>query len=88
MKIEVEELSKVNKLAEKKCQIEFVPKSTLPQRFRPFGTGVLGYKVRGIKNHPECRWMTMQEPIFVDKIRKSQNERALKLLNSIKSNQK
>ena len=88
MKTEIEELSKVNKLAEKKCQIEFVQKSTLPQIFRPFGTGVLGYKVRGIKSHPECRWMTMQEPIFVDKIRKSQNERALKLLNSIKSNSK
>ena len=85
MKTEIEELSRVSKLAEEKCQIEFVPKSAMPQRFRPFGSGVLGYKVHGIKDHPECRWMAIQEPLFVNEIRRLQNARALQLQNTIKS---
>ena len=73
---ELAKLDTVNQLAEKKCQVEFVAKAKLPKSDRPFGAGVLGYKVNGIKKHPECEWMAIQEPKFIDYMRNLQRNRA------------
>ena len=85
MKIEVVKFQKVNQAAKERCQIEYVPKLSLPVKERPYGSGVLGYKVHGIDAHPECGWMVMDEPKFVDILRKLQNEIAFQIIKN-KSN--
>ena len=82
MKIEVKKLQKVNQAAKEKCQIEYVPKLSLPIKQRPYGSGVLGYKIHGIDEHPECLWMVIDEPKFVDILRKLQNERAFQIMKN------
>ena len=77
-------MQKINENAEAECQVEFVPKGKLPRIDRPFGNGVLGYKVNGMKKHPHCKWMAIQEPKFIDLIRNEQNIKALKILNKTK----
>jgi hypothetical protein len=84
MSFEVSKMQKINENAEAECQVEFVPKGKLPRIDRPFGNGVLGYKVNGMKKHPHCKWMAIQEPKFIDLIRNEQNIKALKILNKTK----
>ena len=45
---------------------------------------ILCYKVNGMKKHPHCKWMAIQEPKFIDLIRNEQNIKALKILNKTK----
>ena len=84
MSDEVSKLEAVNQKAESDCQVEFVSKKKLPLIDRPFGNGVLGYKVNGADKHPYCNWMAIQEPKFIDLMRKQQNKRANKFKQKIR----
>ena len=81
MKSEIKKLSRVNKELEDKCQVEFVPKLTLPQNQRPFGEGVLGYKVHGAKDHPECHWMAIEPPNLIEEVRRLQTVRIVQMFH-------
>ena len=65
---------KLNKEAEEKCPMKYVPKAELPKADRPWGAGVLGYQV--LNNDQDCQLMAMQELKFIDILRKEQKERA------------
>ena len=82
MSLELNKLKQINEKAENECQVQFVPKAKLPLMDRPFGNGVLGYKVNGVNEHPHCKWMAILEPQFIDLVRKEQNTKALKILKS------
>ena len=84
MSSEIKKLDEINEKAEADCQVEFVPRAKLPKIDRPFGNGVLGYKVNGAKNHPQCQWMAIQEPRFIDIVRNEQNTKALEILKKDK----
>ena len=45
MSEEVSKIRALNKEAEQKCPLKFVPKGKLPKNERPWGTGVLAYKL-------------------------------------------
>lgn len=76
---ELIKLDQVNDKAEKDCQIQFVPRGRLPKADRPWGpsSGILGYKVAGVKEHPYCAWMAIQELKFVEFLRKRQNAKSM-----------
>ena len=82
MELEVKKINEVNKAAEAKCQVQFIPKSKLPRSKQPFGAGVLGYRINGLKLYPECKWMAIAEPAFVNQLRAIQNKLANSILNS------
>lgn len=79
MKQELIKLDHVNEQAEKDCKIQFVPRGRLPKIDRPWGpsSGILGYIVRGLKEHSYCEWMAIQELKFVELMRKRQNAKAM-----------
>ena len=82
LKRELSQYDSVNEKAEADCQVQFVPRSKLAKIDRPFGNGVLGYKVNGVEHHPYCKWMAIQEPKFIDIMRAQQNKRALKMMST------
>ena len=44
--------------------------------------GPLGYRINGLKLYPECKWMAIAEPAFVNQLRAMQNKLAESVLNS------
>jgi len=82
MKAELAKLDAVNEKAEAMCQVEFVEKRVLKKEDKPYGNGVLGYRVHG--TDPECQWMAIQEPKYVDIMRKIQEDRAIKVMEQRK----
>ena len=82
MELEVKKINDINKAAEVKCQVQFLPKSKLPKSKQLFGAGVLGYRINGLKLYPECKWMAIAEPAFVNQLRENQNKLADSVLNS------
>ena len=74
----LEELPKIqglNNEAKERCPLKFVPKGKLPRNERPYGAGILGYKI--LSNDPQCKLMGMQELAFIDLVRNIQKGRAL-----------
>ena len=76
---EVELLRAWNKRAEERCPLKYVAKGRLPRNERPWGNGVLGYKM--LTNDPDCQLMAMQELRFIDLVRETQKKKALKLMH-------
>ena len=75
MEMEIKLLDRINQKAENDCRVKFVPKESLPKGQRPYGN-VLGYKINGLKKHPYCKWMAINEPDFIEIMRQRQNKRA------------
>ena len=84
MDAEIKIMNAVNEAAEDKCKVEFIAVNLMPKNRRPFGKGVLGYKVNGIKAHPECQWMAIEEPNFVNYMRRKQDHRASDILKTLR----
>ena len=59
-----------------------MPISKLPRSERPWGSGVLGYKI--LSSDPQCKLMGMQEIAFINLVRTNQNVRALMQSNNDK----
>ena len=78
MKIEEQKLANVNKDVEEKCQVKYLPKDELPKEKQLFGGGILGYEILGIEKYPQCKWMAIDEPKFIDYLRISQNQKVYK----------
>ena len=75
MKIEEQKLANVNKDIEEKCQVKYLPKDELPKEKQLYGGGILGYEILGIEKYPQCKWMAIDEPKFIDYLRLSQNQK-------------
>ena len=61
-----------NKIKEK-CPIKTVPRESLPKEDRPWSLVSEAYKI--LSDDPECQMIGMQEPKFINLLRKEQNER-------------
>ena len=75
MKMEEQILANVNKDIEEKCQVKYLPKDELPKEKQLYGGGILGYEILGIEKYPQCKWMAIDEPKFIDYLRLSQNQK-------------
>ena len=75
MKIEVEKFEDMTQDLAQKCQVKYVPQNELPMNKKLYGQDTLGYEILGIKEHPQCQWMAMDELKFIDFIRKLQHEK-------------
>ena len=76
MNNELKKLTIINQEAETKCQVKYIPKRFLSRERQPYGKGVLGNKVLGIKEYPECAWMSMNELLFIQYFRTIQDKKA------------
>ena len=81
MALELQKVQDLNRKSSEKCPLKYLPKGQLPKADRPWGTGVLGYKV--LSEDPECHLMAMQELKFIDLVRNEQKIRAEKEMNKL-----
>ena len=82
MSKELEKIQGLNQEAKERCPVKNVPISKLPKSERPWGSGVLGYKI--LSSDPQCKLMGMQEIAFINLVRTNQNIRALMQSNNDK----
>ena len=75
MKIQEQKLANVNKDIEEKCQVKYLPNDQLPKEKKLYGDGMLGYEILGSQKYPQCKWMAIDEPKFIDYLRLSQNQK-------------
>ena len=74
MKIEVDKFKNMTQELAQNCQVKYIPSNELPMNQRLYGQGTLGYDVLGIKDHPQCQWIAMDELKFIDYLRKLQHQ--------------
>ena len=86
MKIEVDKFKNMTQELGQKCQVKYIPKNELPMNQRLYGQDTLGYEILGIKEHPQCQWMAMNELKFIDYLRNLQHQKALEVLSNYSYN--
>ena len=74
MKIEVQKFENMTQDLAQKCQVKYILQNQLPMSKKLYGVDTLGYEIIGVKEHPQCQWMAMDELKFIDILRDSQNQ--------------